>query len=223
LLALAAVPAFSKRTPSPTDEARQQAKLFHAKLDKNQQILHALDRLTFGARPGDADRIRKTGLKKWIDLQLHPERISENPVLEAKLQPLESLRMTPAETIQHYPPPQLIRAVAERRQPPPEDPVLRAAVERLAARYRAKKGLADVKGVDVKGNANSFDDMEPVKPLNEVLLPEEVRVLRSGTPDQKRELLAGMPPDKLEDVVIAMPRNLRQQLMAFAPTAVQRQ
>ncbi len=80
------------------------------------------------------------GLKKWIDQQLHPERIAENPYLEARLAPLESLRMTPLEAVQHYPPPQLIKAVAEGRQPLPEDPILRAVVERLIARYRLKKG-----------------------------------------------------------------------------------
>src|SRR5579864_3192636 len=71
---------------------------FQRKLSKDQQILHALDRLTFGPRPGDVEAVRKIGLKKWIDLQLHPDRIPENPELTAKLEPLESLRMTEAET-----------------------------------------------------------------------------------------------------------------------------
>ena len=47
--------------------------------------LHALDRLTFGPRPGDVERVEKMGLKKWIDAQLHPERIPENPILAEKL------------------------------------------------------------------------------------------------------------------------------------------
>ena len=54
-LCLAAAPAFSRRSPSKDDQARQQAKLFQTKLDKNKQILHALDRLTFGLRPGDVE------------------------------------------------------------------------------------------------------------------------------------------------------------------------
>ncbi len=88
------------------------------------------------------ERVKKLGLKKWIDLQLHPERIPENADLEAKLQPLESLRMTPMEAVQHYPPPQLLRAIAEGRQPMPEDPVLRATVERFMVRLKARKGDA---------------------------------------------------------------------------------
>ncbi len=117
-------------------------KLFQKKLNKDQQILHALDRLTFGPRPGDVARVKKMGLKKWIDLQLHPERIAENPALEAKLEPLESLRMSPAEATQHYPPPQLVLAIAQGRQPMPEDPVMRASVQRMMVRYKARQWRA---------------------------------------------------------------------------------
>ena len=110
-LLLAAFPvASSTKKSAEADEARRQAKLFQKKLTKDEQILHALDRLTFGPRPGDIEHVKKIGLKKWLDLQLHPERIPENSDLEAKLQPLESLRMTPMEAVQHYPPPQLPRA-----------------------------------------------------------------------------------------------------------------
>src|ERR1700692_3771270 len=109
--------------PAKTD------KLFQKKLGKDDQMLHALDRLTFGPRPGDVERLKKIGIKKWIDQQLHPERIKENAALEAQLQPLESLRMTPMETVQRYPPPQLIKAIANGKQPMPDDPILRATVE----------------------------------------------------------------------------------------------
>src|SRR5579863_5976099 len=58
---------------------------FDTKLTKDQQILQALNRLTFGPRPGDTDEVRKIGLEKWIELQLHPDQIPENPELDAKL------------------------------------------------------------------------------------------------------------------------------------------
>ena len=62
------------------------------------------DRLTFGRRPGDVEEVRKTGVENWIELQLHPERIAENPVLDAKLKPFETLRMEPAEILKEYSP-----------------------------------------------------------------------------------------------------------------------
>src|SRR5271169_4306905 len=83
------LPAVSSAKPrKPLDDAKLQAKLFQKKLSKDEQILHALDRLTFGPRPGDVERVKRIGLKKWIEQQLHPDRMDENPVLEARLQAL---------------------------------------------------------------------------------------------------------------------------------------
>src|ERR1700678_92597 len=67
---------------------------FDQRLDSDRQIVHALNRLTFGPRPGDVEEVRRAGLTKWIELQLHPEQIAENPVLEERLKPLESLRLS---------------------------------------------------------------------------------------------------------------------------------
>jgi len=223
---LLALPGLSSTPKSKeAEDAKRQAKLFQKKLNKDDQILHALDRLTFGPRPGEVANVKKLGLKKWIDLQLHPEQIKESPELEAKLQPLESLRMTPMETVQHYPPPQMIRAIAMGRQPMPEDPVLRATVERLMTRYKAKKGAAADPKADAKNGAAAADpnaELEPAKTLDEVLDSTELQTMRSGTPEKKRELLASMPADKLEEVMIAMPRGQRQQLMTFATTDIRR-
>ncbi|MDP9177394.1 MAG: DUF1800 domain-containing protein, partial [Gemmatimonadota bacterium] len=57
------------------------ARLDHRELAADQQIIQALNRLTFGSRPEDAQKVRAMGLDKWIDLQLHPERI-DNTGLE---------------------------------------------------------------------------------------------------------------------------------------------
>src|SRR5690348_8613272 len=67
---------------------------FQKQIPKNQRIEHALNRLTFGPRPGDLERVRSMGLKKWVDQQLHPGRIAENPVLLEKLKALNSLSMS---------------------------------------------------------------------------------------------------------------------------------
>ena len=63
------------------DDSRQ----FLRQIPRDERIMQALNRLTFGQRPGDLERVRTLGLKKWIDQQLHPEQISENPVLLEKL------------------------------------------------------------------------------------------------------------------------------------------
>ena len=47
-----------------------------ASLSKDLRPEHALNRLAFGPHPGDVDRVRKMGVAKWIDQQLHPEQIA---------------------------------------------------------------------------------------------------------------------------------------------------
>jgi uncharacterized protein (DUF1800 family) len=42
-----------------------------------QQVQHVLNRLAFGPRPGDAAKVRAMGVERWIDAQLHPERIDD--------------------------------------------------------------------------------------------------------------------------------------------------
>jgi len=49
-------------------------------LPADQQIIQALNRLTFGPRPGDALKVRAIGLDKWIDQQLHPEKINDSAI-----------------------------------------------------------------------------------------------------------------------------------------------
>ncbi|HEY0780585.1 MAG TPA: DUF1800 family protein, partial [Gemmatirosa sp.] len=47
-------------------------------LTADQQVRHALSRLTFGARPGDYERVRAEGVDRWIDEQLFPERLPDS-------------------------------------------------------------------------------------------------------------------------------------------------
>ncbi|HEX7938959.1 MAG TPA: DUF1800 family protein, partial [Gemmatimonadaceae bacterium] len=43
-----------------------------------QQAQHVLNRLAFGPRPGDISKVRAMGVDKWIDQQLHPEKINDS-------------------------------------------------------------------------------------------------------------------------------------------------
>src|SRR5436190_23085011 len=87
---------------------------FDQKLPIDRQTIHVLNRLTFGSRPGDVEQVRRLGVEKWIDQQLHPEQIAENPVLEVKLKPLDTLRMPAWQIAEKYPqiPPGVIRPPA---------------------------------------------------------------------------------------------------------------
>ena len=84
-------------------------------LTDRQRALHVLNRLAFGPRPGDVDRVLKSGIDVWIDEQLHPDRIPDRAV-EARLQQLPSLRMSNAELMN-----KLYRPIVEARREKKED------------------------------------------------------------------------------------------------------
>src|SRR5947207_829651 len=76
-------------------------------LTEDQKIIHLLNRMAYGPRPGDVERVKRMGIDKYIDLQLHPERI-DDPGIEARLANFPSLRMSLAEIQQNYPPPNIL-------------------------------------------------------------------------------------------------------------------
>ncbi len=84
------------------------------KLSEDQRILHVLNRLGFGARPGDVERVKAIGIDNYIAQQLWPEKI-DDAASEARLQNLETLRMSTAELYEKYPQPgQLLKQLQKR-------------------------------------------------------------------------------------------------------------
>ncbi len=71
-------------------------------LNEDEAVLHALNRLAYGPRPGDVERIKQLGLAKWIDQQLTPSSVDDRAV-ESRLEALPSLRLATVKLIQEYP------------------------------------------------------------------------------------------------------------------------
>ncbi|MGH9435880.1 MAG: DUF1800 domain-containing protein [Terriglobia bacterium] len=61
-----------------------------AALTRQEEIELLLDRITFGPRPGDFGRVKQMGLNKFLDQQLHPDRLDDS-AMEARLAGLETL------------------------------------------------------------------------------------------------------------------------------------
>lgn len=80
-------------------------------LTEDQAIVHALNRLGYGPRPGDVQRIKEMGLAKWIDRQLHPESINDSG-MEARLSRFPTITMSAEALLEKFPRP----AVAARRE-----------------------------------------------------------------------------------------------------------
>jgi len=73
-------------------------------LTDDQKVLHILNRLGFGARPGDVERVRSIGLQKYIDQQLNPTAIDDT-VAENKVKNMDIVSMSTSELFAKYPNP----------------------------------------------------------------------------------------------------------------------
>ncbi len=104
-------------------------------MSKEQQVDHALSRLTWGVRPGDTAEVNKLGLKKWIDAQLYPERIVENPELLHRLDALEGIKLNTGQAFTMF----------QNRKEQPIRPLIRDVVEAKVVRaVYSNRQLEDV-------------------------------------------------------------------------------
>jgi len=207
---------------------------FETKLPPDRQIVHALNRLTFGPRPGDLDEVRRVGLEKWIDLQLHPERIPENPILEAKLEPLETLRMDPALVVKDYMMAQMqmnmmgqpVNAINHLTQEERRKIMNGTAEERTEALTaldpeKRKQVLLTLPPTNLSSIPEFQKEAEEARKeqqeqrqqemrrrnptLNDLLDFDQIKIAMNGTPDQMKELLNSLDPEKHRQVAAAIP------------------
>jgi uncharacterized protein (DUF1800 family) len=99
-------PAPKSIAAAPEPPARYRVTLARSPLPEKQQIVHVLNRLGYGPRSGDVERVRRQGLSAWIEGQLRPEGIPD-PSLEAMLGAFPVIGMSAAQLYQEFPPPRL--------------------------------------------------------------------------------------------------------------------
>jgi uncharacterized protein (DUF1800 family) len=105
---------------------------------EQKRAVQALNRLTFGPRPGDIQQVMAMGVDRWIDLQLHPEKIPDSAV-EARLAPFRTLRMSSKEIVEGFPDQPMIKQVMDGKKPMPSDPAKRAVYQVQIARLQEKQ------------------------------------------------------------------------------------
>jgi len=107
-------------------------------LTEEEHATHALNRLTFGPKPGDLERVQAIGVKKWIEMQLNPEQIDDS-LLEARLQSFPAMHLSQQDLMQTFPSAGVIRAVADGRIPPPKDRVEHAIYQNQVFAYEERR------------------------------------------------------------------------------------
>src|SRR5215467_8527015 len=109
LPATAGTPPAAKAMPAAAKDKKQKQDpalkgLPITELSADEAILHALNRLAYGPRPGDIERVKLMGLAKWIEQQLNPNSIDDKAT-GARLENLPTLRISTATLLADYPQP----------------------------------------------------------------------------------------------------------------------
>ena len=165
-------------------------------MDRQKRAVHALNRLTFGPRPGDIDHVMAIGVDKWIDQQLHPDKIDDN-ALDARLSPLRTLHMNTREIVETFPPEQMIKAVADGKQSLPSDPLKRAVYQAQLDRYQNKEGRKqEAASSDASKSDKATDDEQARRRQERVDADHKVEELLDMPPDQRMSALLGMSPEE---------------------------
>jgi uncharacterized protein (DUF1800 family) len=209
-------------------------------LKEEERATHALNRLTFGPRPGDVERVQAIGVKKWIERQLNPEQIDDS-LLEARLQSFPAMRLSQQDLIQTFPSAAVIRAVADGKIPIPTDRVERAIYQNQvfayeekrqkqaqeAAKQPAAEPVASSTQPAPAGMAASESVMADAMALEDVASSPSITVheqklyadlastqIVNLSPDQRLERMVSMKPGQLRGFMKGLTPEERSQLTA---------
>jgi uncharacterized protein (DUF1800 family) len=193
-------------------------------IEGDQRALHALNRFTFGPRPGDVAAVRETGLKAWFERQLNPQSIDDS-ALEERLAAFPAMQMEQAELMRRYPSPVVLRQMIAKGEPLPGDPVEHAIYADQIAFYKAAKAKKEAEQAATAKNgvqdgaagddamAKSAEEMkgsaalpgDGVDPATPAMATHEeqfysgldaVRVINLP-PDERMQRILAMPPEEL--------------------------
>ncbi len=133
-------------------------------------VAHVLDRIGFGGRPGDIERVQRQGLASYIDAQLHPEKIADAEI-NMRLEELTTLNMSSRDLSDKYYLPALeLRKDAQIKQ-------------EKAANKEAKSASTS------SDPSMMSDDTKTAKPATPAPLPPEVRQVQQAQQNVMNELM----------------------------------
>ncbi|HEX5107527.1 MAG TPA: DUF1800 family protein [Vicinamibacterales bacterium] len=203
---------------------------FDQKLTRDKEAVQALNRLTYGPRPGDVDEVRRIGVEKWIRRQLNPSQIAQNPALEASLKPLESVQLASWQIFERYQPAPLVVARPSAAQLLPADQLRLLQTGKVEERRKVLTALApDVRAqvlstvappvlVDLpdfqaeaakaraaEAQARLAEQRKLRPPLADLLSQDQQRLLQRGSEEERTKLLSSLDREKRTQVLRQVP------------------
>lgn len=195
--------------------------------DEHRRAVHALDRLTFGPRSGDAENVSAMGVDKWIELQLHPEKIDDS-AMQARLAQYRTLQMSTREMLMDFPPNPVLKAAMEGKVAIPNDPyryaIYTAGIARLKNQQDEKQAAAAVPA----NAASSAAMLKPTSkmqstPSDSASMPrkqehheahDQIDSLILLPPDARMQRILALPPIEQAALLKGVPRPKKQALLA---------
>ena len=130
---------FAQTAPDDQPAAKPHRPAYQSsELQGDERILHALNRFTFGPRPGDVAAVRAAGLDAWFKEQLHPAGIDETE-LNARLAQFPAMQWSTQNLLYRIPSNAMIRQAINGRGSVPQGEVLHAVYENQMYRVQEKK------------------------------------------------------------------------------------
>jgi hypothetical protein len=195
-----------------------------APLTDHEKVLHALNRLTFGPRPGDEAAVSQMGLEAWFQQQLHPAQIDDS-ALDRRLDAFPAMKLSLEELTRRFPSPQVLRQISQRGGEMPSDPQLRAVYLDAEAAY-AEAQKRQAAGLPPEGapGANNADPMMQAQ----TAAPGQAAAQASNDPmmatppyanQPQRGRFAGTPmaAEQVEAIISLPPAQRMQKLLALSP------
>src|SRR5213082_1515460 len=168
-------------------------------LSPDEAILHALNRLAYGPRPGDVERVRQMGLAKWIEQQLNPNSIDDR-ALDARLADYPTLRMSTAKLIDEYPQPKQAEKQAEKRaqaQAQQEQRRSDTAAETVARDMQAAQGQTKGGGETEAPQQNASTAKQEMSDAPAPMKQEQPEGNPATKGVGKRDVLGGADPNNV--------------------------
>ena len=230
----AAAQTAAKKKPAspPSNPAARDAAI----LTERQRAIHALNRLTFGPRPGDPDALMSKGVDAWIEDQLHPESIDDS-ALNARLAPYATTRMSLKQLAEAFPSDTAIRQVIAGKRPMPADPDLAFVYSVNIARIKQQDApkpatpaaASTTAAAGAANNASAASAATPTVPedrartIGDSLLvsPKNQRLaaLKIYSPEELIDFLTRLRPDQRNRLIDEATPQERETLRALSNPA----
>jgi Protein of unknown function (DUF1800) len=183
---------------------------------ERRRALHALNRLTFGPRPGEVDKVLAKGVDSWIEDQLHPESI-EDGALPSHLSAYRALTLRAQELAQTFPTDTMIRQIIAGKRPMPTDPTQKLIYEVFVAKLRqqmaqqdaAKTSAVPAKEAEKPSPESKRDEGNAADKTKDKPAESAPQERAEPTPQEKARALA--------DSLLELPNNKRMEALMKAP------